>query len=101
MKEQDEIFIASSLESGNKYGYPKCCIDEFVAITPSMMQKMKPTKTHLLRVEMSMVNGKYSGFFPCENHAKMIKEKKITLGDLIDYKKREDPMPFPHGWSYK
>lgn len=29
MKEFDKNWIAESVESGNKYGFPKCCIDEF------------------------------------------------------------------------
>ena len=101
MDKSDLHWIQESTESGNKYGFPKCCIDEFVSKPPSIMKSAVPTFGDLLRFEMAKVHGEYTGFIPCLNHAKMIKEKKITLPELIDYKKREDFLPFPHGWSFK
>ena len=101
MTEFDKNWIAESVESGNKYGFPKCCIAEFIAKTPSMMKNSKPTTNDILRFEMAKINGNYTGFIPCLNHAKMIKAKKITLPELIDYKKREEFMPFPYGRSFK
>lgn len=101
MTQQDKNWILESIENGNKYGFPKCCIDEFISKTPSMMQNSKPTKDDLLRFEMGKINGNFTGFVPCLNHAKMIQQKKITLFELIDYEKREEFMPFPYGTSFK
>ncbi len=101
MTPQDKTWIDESIESGLKYGFPKCCTDEFVAKPPSEMQKGRPTKDELLRFEMAKIGGKFTGFVPCLKHAKMIKAKEITLDSLIDYKTRKDSMPFPNGWSFK
>lgn len=101
MTVQDEKWVKESIESGNKYGFPKCCIEEFTAKPPSIMQKSKPTKEDLLRFEMAKIDGVFTGFVPCFHHAKMIKSKQITLSELIDYKKREEFMPFPYGNSFR
>lgn len=101
MTESDKAWIQESIESGEKYGFPKCCIDEFVSLPPGEMKKNKPTEDHVLRFEMGKINGDFTGFVPCINHARMIQQGKILLSDLIDYNKREEFMPFPHGWSFK
>lgn len=101
MDQQDKLWIEESKESGKKYGFPQCCIDEFVAKTPSMMSNSQPTSDDKLRFEMAKINGQFTGFVPCLKHAKMIKDKDITLGELIDYKKREEFLPFPLGSSFK
>lgn len=101
MKEnKDQQWVVESIESGNKYGFPKCCIDEFIAKTPSRMRNSKPTSDDLLRFEMAKINGNFTGFVPCLRHAKMIKAKQISLAELIDYEKREEFMPFPFGKSF-
>ncbi len=100
MTNEDKTWIQTSIDSGNKYGFPKCCIDDFIAKPPSVMKNKAPSPGDKLRFEMSIVNGKQTGFFPCLIHAKMIQSKIITLGSLIDYKKRQDEKPFPEGWTF-
>ena len=101
MTTEDEIFVKESTESGEKYGFPKCCIDAFVAQNPGYMKNRKPTREDLLRFDAAHVNGVFTGFVPCIKHAKMIKLRQTTLSDLIDYETRKDHLPFPHGWMFK
>lgn len=101
MIKSDEVWIAESIESGNNYGYPQCCIDEFVACPPSKIEKLKVQDSDRLRVKMSFVNGFYTGFIPCYKHAMMIKKGEVTLEGLVDLKKRKTIVPFPHAWMYK
>lgn len=99
MTEEDKKWVETSVDSGNKYGYPKCCVDEFISKTPSQLRANKPTSADKLRFQMAHVDGKFSGFVPCEKHGNEIKEGKIKIAHLIDYKKREVWLPFPHDWS--
>mgnify|MGYP000982494659 CR=1 FL=1 len=100
MTKEDEIFIATSRESGLNYGYPQCCIDEFVKYPPSKLKHFKPSNSDRLRVKMSHVNGTYTGFIPCHKHALMIKSGEVTLEGLVDLSKRKTIVPFPHAWMY-
>jgi hypothetical protein len=99
----DKEFIESSKESGRKYGYPQCCIDAFCKDTPtalkfksSIKEKIKDT----LRYKMGHLNGKFTGFIPCYEHAKQIARKKITLSSLVS-KTPERTIEFPNDWSYQ
>lgn len=65
---------------GEYYGYPKCCIDYFV----------KTIQIGQLRDEVS----EHTGFLPCLDHAKMIKDGTIRLQDLI-LPTRQCPHQFP------
>lgn len=95
----DEQFKEDSTRSGKAYGYPQCCIDEFVSEPPSWFEKNKPTKLDRLRFRMSHINGKYTGFIPCSKHAQDIAAGKIKLSDLIEKQNRTVFMPFPNDWS--
>lgn len=99
MTEEDKIWIDTSSFSGIQYGYPQCCIDEFIKCTPSEMSRRNPTQEEKIRLKASMINGKYTGFIPCILHAKQIISGKTTVENLINYKKRTVPLPFPHDWS--
>lgn len=72
---------------GEALGYPACCIEQFCNLPPQLM-KGTPTPSDKLRLEASYLNGVYTGFIPCTEHAKQIIEGKITLHSLIDKQKR-------------
>lgn len=103
MNNQDLEFIAISKQSGEKYGYPECCISEFCKATPSKLQSGQGINRHEaeLRYKAGCINGQFSGFIPCIKHAKEIIDKKITLESLINRQTRSVPMPFPYDWSLK
>lgn len=72
---------------GEALGYPDCCIREFCNQPPQLL-KGNPTKDDKRRHKASYVNGVYTGFIPCAEHAKQIVQGKITLESLIDKEKR-------------
>jgi hypothetical protein len=53
---------------GKFYGYPDCCIYDFV---------------NKIRTKEQIKASKYSGFIPCVKHAEEILAKKIKIEDLI------------------
>ena len=55
---------------GQYYGYPKCCIDNFI-------------KKRVKRGSINDHASNGSGFIPCDNHATQIINKQIKLEDLI------------------
>lgn len=57
---------------GDYYGYPQCCIDEFVE---DLKAGKSPGERNL--------DGNYSGFIPCRAHTTQVLNKDIKLGDLI------------------
>jgi hypothetical protein len=70
---------------GSYYGYPKCCIDEFI-FTRIKMKIQVPEK--LIKIS----NG--SGFIPCLRCYIKIKNKNAQLKSLI--KNRKCKLNFPH-----
>lgn len=72
---------------GEALGYPDCCIKEFCDKPPQLM-KGAPTKDDKRRLKASYINGFYTGFIPCAEHAKQIIEGKISLESLVDEEKR-------------
>lgn len=79
---------------GKQYGYPNCCIKEFCEQPPSSF-KGKPTDSDFARYDAGCVNGKFTGFIPCLNHAKQINNGEITLNSLIVNRDKElNPFPF-------
>jgi|SRR3972149_4068279 len=87
--------------SGEYYGYPECCIKEFIhTCERGKNPNNHPTKDDKLRFRMSHVNGVYSGFIPCLQHAKLIAIGKIKLSDLIK-NRHTNLQPFPFDWSLK
>ncbi len=80
---------------GKRLGYPDCCIKEFCDQPPSVLEMRGTNNNDTIRYDMSFINGIYSGFIPCLNHAKQIKNGTITLKSLIQ--NRDDNFPeFPN-----
>lgn len=88
-----EIFIKKWTEEnkpiGEMLGYPDCCIKEFCQQPPQLM-KGNPTKDDIMRYKAGCINGVFTGFIPCAEHAKQILQGKITLESLIDKEKRSN-----------
>jgi hypothetical protein len=81
--------------SGKMCGYPDCCIREFGNDSPESLKKRTKTKDDVMRYNAGCVNGKFTGFIPCKEHAKQIISGKITLASLI--KNRDINLPkFPN-----
>ena len=70
---------------GNYYGYPKCCIDEFIFTRIKMKIKI-PEK--LIKIS------KNSGFIPCLKCCIKITNKNTQVKSLI--KKRKCKLNFPY-----
>lgn len=68
---------------GQECGYPDCCIQEFCNQPPVLMKYSKPSKDDKRRYKAGCINGKFTGFIPCIEHANQIFAGKITLADLI------------------
>ena len=95
-KERLEKWYRENLPSGRALGYPECCIRAFGNQPPESM-KGKPTKDDKRRYKAGCINGVFTGFIPCSEHAKQIVQGKITLQSLIDYGKRDLFIPkFPN-----
>lgn len=79
---------------GKELGYPACCIKEFCEQPPELLANTKSKKTDKLRYKAACINGKFTGFVPCLEHALLINNNSITLYSLI---KNRSPQfkPFP------
>ena len=82
-------FFISKMERGKFYGYPQCCIEEFVEL-----KHMKGDQDALMMriTEAGLYN---CGFVPCEVHLQKLIDGEISVKDLIQ--NRECKNPFPHG----
>lgn len=82
--------------SGKALGYPTCCIKEFCDQPPELLKRLgEPTKDDKRRYKAGCINGEFTGFIPCKNHAKEIIAGSISLSSLI--KDRDiDLSPFPY-----
>ncbi len=65
---------------GMYYGYPSCCIEEFIM-------------NNVYEKGCSLITAAYGGFVPCQKHTQMILNKKINIRDLIG--KRSSQYEFP------
>lgn len=104
MKHQEIIkkWTEENKPIGEMLGYPDCCVKEFCELPPRLMTG-KPNNNQIKRVKAASINGKYTGFIPCSNHAKQILLGKITLESLVDKTKRANNKeyfipPFPHAF---
>lgn len=88
-------WFETNAPSGRLFGYPECCIRAFGNDPPEVMQRTMPTKEHLQRYAAACINGKFTGFIPCYEHAKQILSGKITLESLINNRLDSLP-PFPN-----
>ena len=55
-------------KAGKFYGYPDCCISDFI---------------NKIKTDKQKKASRHSGFIPCLKHAEEILAKKIKLEDLI------------------
>ncbi len=70
---------------GVQFGYPECCIKEFIE------NRCIPIYNGKIPKEQVLINN-FSGFIPCIKHAKQVKSGKITLSSLIQpYRSKELP----------
>lgn len=83
--------------SGEAFGYPDCCIKAFGHDAPELMTG-NPTKIQRQRYYAGFsdgyMKGTFTGFIPCEHHAKEIIKGKIKLEDLIE-DRLPNIAPFP------
>ncbi len=76
-------------------GYPKCCVDAFCYDCPEALKVIPITEEQKQRYNASLIDGVYSGFIPCYNHAKQILNNEIKLSELINNREQSLP-PFPN-----
>ena len=67
--------------AGNYFGYPQCCIDEFMSIY------YKNSTRH----KICLLAAAQTGFIPCYNHSCKILCSDITLTELIKNRKCMKP----------
>lgn len=94
MQECKDDWFKENAPFGKELGYPECCIKEFCEQPPELL-KGNPTQDDLIRYETACVNGTFTGFIPCKEHAKQIVDGKITLQSLIQ-NRNKDFKPFPN-----
>jgi len=76
--------------TGNFYGYPKCCINDFIH---NHCNNKKPSKQQELA-------GGYTGFVPCLKCTPKILSGKIELSNLINNRIFEKPFPIDEESEY-
>lgn len=85
---------------GQALGYPDCCITAFCNQPPEAFQNKKLSPEDIDRFNASFLNGEFTGFIPCAQHARQILDGKITLASLIDNNKRIAGLPaFPEAFK--
>jgi hypothetical protein len=92
-KRLQEKWFKINEPTGKALGYPDCCIKAFGDNAPELMTG-KPPKEVIQRYNAGCINGVFTGFIPCIEHAKQIIHGKIKLTELIKNRK-EDLPPFP------
>jgi hypothetical protein len=66
-------------EYGVAFGYPDCCINEYINDSARMMRtKIDPRN----RKQIKIAREKY-GFVPCKYHAMLIHQGKTTAEELV------------------
>lgn len=85
---------------GQRLGYPKCCVDEFCLAAPEILNNPLSRLTVIdhIRFDAAHVDGVYTGFIPCAEHARLVLLGKVKLADLIENRDINEP-PFPDSWS--
>jgi hypothetical protein len=83
--------------SGKECGYPQCCIDAFCRMPPEFFSKKSASEMDKLRYAAAHIDGHYTGFIPCADHAKQIMSGKITLASLIQ-NRNPKLKKFPNQW---
>ena len=77
---RSQMDLRKTYEMGMSFGYPQCCVFEFV---DDCNNGMAPAASRGL-------TGNQSGFVPCAFHSRLVDEGKMTLTDLIDKDKRDE-----------
>lgn len=95
LKRLQEQWLKINEPIGKQLGYPDCCIKEFCDQPPELLKNGTPTKDDKRRFKAACINGEFTGFIPCKNHAKEIIAGTITLSDLIKDRDKDLPI-FPH-----
>lgn len=70
------VSINRFVSNGYYYGYPTCCIHDWVFRVILVEHKIKESPEQYRA-------GECSGFLPCPAHAKQVLEKTVKLKDLI------------------
>lgn len=97
MQEHKDAWFEENAPFGRELGYPECCIKEFCDQPPALLKKNlgKATKDDKRRYKAGCIDGVFTGFIPCKEHAKQIVMGKITLQSLIQ-NRNKDFNPFPN-----
>jgi hypothetical protein len=80
---------------GRELGYPECCIKAFCNQPPSLLTNSEPTQEDIWRYLAGCINGQFTGFIPCTEHAISVLNGEITLASLIKSRNPGYP-PFPN-----
>jgi hypothetical protein len=95
LKALQENWYRINQPTGKALGYPDCCIKEFCDQPPELLKVLTPTDNDKRRFIAGCIDGVFTGFIPCNYHAKQIISGNITLNSLI--KDRDillPPFPF-------
>lgn len=85
---------------GEEFGYPECCIHAFCQQPPQLMQG-QPSQQDIMRYKAGCINGKFTGFIPCEAHARQILSGKVMLESLIRNRTIKTPFPYWNNQHFK
>lgn len=78
-------FTWQKYQTGDYFGYPRCCQNEFYEILCKTKDKTEK--------QQKAANG--TGFIPCVKHTEEILTGKLKIEDLI-LPTRKHPKPFPN-----
>lgn len=79
-----EEYRGNKSKVGEYYGYPKCCISQFMEICGNR------NKNDKYAINYKAGSG---GFIPCTNHAHQLLNKEIKIKDLIINRKCKTQFP--------
>ncbi len=81
------------ISTGQYYGYPNCCINEFLKVA-DLRRKDAAKWNELRKAKIQSYDvSNHSGFIPCMAHGKMICEGKASLASLISGRVCKYPFP--------
>ena len=94
-----EEYCSDKKKVGEYFGYPPCCIAQFVELQNGILEQNMLENSNVR--DVFEILEKYSicyqveqgGFIPCFNHAEQILSKKVQLSDLIRNRKCKTPFP--------
>lgn len=96
VKEWIKEWYNENARLGSELGYPKCCIDAFCNQPPKLIELIGTTYFDERRYKAAHIDGKYSGFFPCYNHAEEVLNLDVKLDDLITNRNEKAFGKFPN-----